>query len=132
MIYGFLVVITFSLCLLFLYKVLRALIYVFFNKGKRILQRLRKRRKSKSSTQKEKAPSLRSETVTSQNNDESIRCRHQNAGRSPEEYRRGSAKISHQDNSTFRNNKKKGADTSRHSVLSLDWKDYYDPDERDE
>ena len=119
MIYGFLVVITFLLCLLFLYKFLRALIYVFSKKGKQFLQRFRKSKKSKSSTLKKKATSPRSERVTSQNNDESIRHRNLNEGRSPEGHRDGSgpAKASHRSHSTSKDNEKKDADDTRRNII---------------
>ena len=91
------------------------------------MQRIRKNR----SIQKKKAKSSRSETVNSPNNNESIRRRNGKAVRSLEAHGGGSAGISHRNDSSSEDKRKKGADTSKYSTLSLDWKDYCDPDERD-
>ena len=92
---------------------------------------VRKFKKNKSS-QKRKPTSPRSEAVISQNNDESIRRRNRNAARNPKNSGGDSKRISHQHGSSPENNKNESANTSKHSVLSLDWKDHHDPDERDE
>ena len=120
-------VIAFLLCVLFLYKTLRALIHIFSKKGEKFIQRLRKR---KSSSQKEKVTGIRSEPITSQNNDDSVRRR--KAVRSPERRGEDSVKIPRQNDSSSRDSKKKSTNTSKYSVLSLDWKNYHDPDEREE
>ena len=100
MLYGFLVVICFLLCVLFLGKVLRALIHVFSKKGKRFIQNLRKRK----SLQKTKAKKPINEAASSQNNEESIRRRKGDAIRSPEKHGRDLVRTSHQDDTSSKDN----------------------------
>ena len=128
-IYVVLMVTAFLLCMLFLYKVLGGLIHICSKKGKKLIQRLRKSK----FFQKKKAVSPRSESVTSKTNGESIRRRNRNAvRRSPQKREEGPARISYRNDSNSIDNKNRSGNTSKYSVLSLDWKDHYDSDEKDE
>lgn len=128
MLYGFLVVVAFLLCVLFLGKVLRALIHVFCIKSRKAIRKIRSSR----FFQRRNTASSRNGTVISQNNDDNARHRNGNEVESSEEYKEDSARTSHPKDSSSKDSKTKSADTSKHSVVSLDWKDHYDSDEKAE
>ena len=123
-IYWFLAVIAFSLCALFLYNVLRALLHIFSKKGRKLIQRFRKNK----FFPKKNATNPRSEAVIPKSNDEIIRRRNG----SPNKYGGVLTRTSHRDDSNSKDNKNKDASTSKYSILSLDWRDHHDSDERDE
>ena len=110
--------------MLFLYNVLRALLYVFSKKGRKFIKRIRKSK----FFSKKKAKSPRSEAVIPKSNDENIRRRNG----SPNKHGGTPTRTSHRNDSNSKDSKNKGASASKYSILSLDWKDHHDSDERDQ